>query len=324
MVLIDRFGREVKGVRISVNTSNECNWNCTFCHKEGVEIERGTIMNSDEIQRIMRILVKFGVKKIKITGGEPMLRKDIVEIISKLNNLNVDEISMTTNGTKLAKTAKELKEAGLSRVNISLHSLREDRFKLITGNGNLNSTLKAINEAVDADLTPVKLNVVLLKGINDDETEDLINYASSLNKNEEKVILQLIELVYEGRATKNNFYQRFHFKLDKIEDKLRKLAIKIVERKLHFRNKYVLPNNVVIEIVRPMHNSRFCMGCNRIRITHDGKFKPCLLREDNYVDFLTPIRNGASDEELVKLFKHAVYLREPYFKPDNYSTKLAK
>jgi len=312
-VLFDRFGRPVTGVRISLNPSTFCNFNCIFCHSEGIFEEPKDTMRADEIQRITKVLMKFGVDVVKLTGGEPMLRRDIVDVVQKLGELPLRELSMTTNGTRLAELADELKDKGLDRVNISIHSLREERFKFITGIARLDYTLKAIRRAVEVGLTPVKLNVVVMRGVNEDEVDDIVNFASSLGGGE-KAKVQFIELVAEGSADPS-FYNKFHTDLSAIEERFKRVAVEERVRQLHLRHQYLLPNGVWVEVVKPMHNSAFCMADNRIRITYNGQFKPCLLREDNHVDFLSAMRNGADDEALAELFKKAVLLREPFFKP---------
>ena len=311
--LVDRFGRPTKGVRISVNPSKHCNFECFFCHKEGIQDDPSKTMTSLEIKRIVQILSKFGVNFVKLTGGEPMLRSDILDVVRNLGELQLKEISMTTNGTKLSQLAAQLKNYGLDRVNISLHSLKESRFQIITGTKRLTETMQAIKSCVEAELTPVKLNVVVMKGMNDDEVDDIIEYVSSLGGGD-SAILQFIELVLEGEANRE-FYNKYHVNLDSIEKKMRSLSTKEKVREMHFRHKYLLSNGVWVELVKPMHNSEFCMGNNRIRITYDGQFKPCLLRNDNHIDFLSQSRKGASDEELAELFKLAVQIREPFFKP---------
>lgn len=238
-----------------------------------------------------------------------MLRRDIIEIVRKLRALDLREISMTTNGTLLSKLAEQLHDAGLSRVNVSLHSLRRDRFRFIVGVDGYDEARSAVSAAIQAKLLPVKLNMTLLKNVNDDEIDEMIDFAHSTGENGE-VVLQLIELV----VTDPMFYSKYHCDLAPIEERLKTQAIAVYRRGLHNRPRYVLPNGVTVEVVRPMHNSEFCMKNNRIRITYDGKFKPCLLRDDNHVDFLTRMRAGASDEEIGEIFKRAVQVREPFFK----------
>jgi cyclic pyranopterin phosphate synthase len=207
-----------------------------------------------------------------------------------------------------------LHDAGLSRVNISLHSLDKDRFRSIAGVDGYDEAIGAVGAAIAAKLLPVKLNITLMKGVNDDEIEDLIRFVRR-SGGDGKVILQLIELV----VTDPGFYKKYHCDIAPIEERLKSEAVAIYRRGMHNRPRYILPDGVTVEVVRPMHNSEFCMKNNRIRITHDGKFKPCLLRDDNHVDFLTSMRGGASDEEIAGLFKRAVLLREPFFKTQELS-----
>jgi len=313
MALLDRWGRPVIGVRISVNHAAHCNFSCVFCHREGIP-ESTEVMTPAEIERIVAVMKRYGVDKVKITGGEPMLRKDMTEIVSRIKKHDIREISMTTNGTLLDQRAWDLRRAGLDRVNISLHSLRKERYSHITGTRKFDDTLATITAAVEAGLTPVKLNIVVMKGVNDDEIEEMIAFTEKLGGGE-KVVLQLIELVEEGEA-ESQFFKDYFYDLTEIEEGLRERAVLATTRKMHNRRRYHLPNGVVVELVEPMDNCEFCMGNDRMRITHDGYFKPCLLRIDNQVNFLKSMRSGCSDEELEELFKKAVLLREPFFKPE--------
>jgi len=276
---------------------------------EGIKSTSSTLMTSDEIQRVVRVLSSFGVEAVKLTGGEPILRRDILEIVRKLRAVGLRDISMTTNGTRFSKLAEPLHDAGLSRVNISLHSLRRDRFRFIAGVDGYDAALSAVSAAIEAKLLPVKLNMTLMKNVNDNEIEDMTRFVHRLGGDGE-VVLQLIELV----VTDPSFYSKYHCDLATIEERLKARAIAVYRRGMHNRPRYILPDGVTVEVVRPMHNSEFCMKNNRIRITHDGKFKPCLLRDDNHVDFLARMRAGASDDEIAEIFKRAVLLREPFFK----------
>jgi len=258
-----------------------------------------------EIARITEICASLGVKKVKITGGEPLLREDLEEIVSLISKIpGLKEISLVSNGLLLASRAKSLKNVGLKRVNISLDTLRSDLFRKLTGGGNLDDVIKGIDAALKSNLLPVKLNTVILKGINENEIEDLIKFASRYG-----LILQLIELV----ETEESLYGKYFYDLSHIEDALASRAKEIIMReKMHGRKKYIL-DEAEVEVVRPLHNSEFCLRCTRLRITPDGKFKPCLLQNDGYVDFLSPLRQGASVEELNKIVKTAVERRKPYF-----------
>lgn len=302
-LLIDNFGRPVKSLRISV--TQKCNYNCIYCHMEGINYNVSNEMTPKEIERISRILVKFDIKKVKITGGEPLIRKDIIEIIEAFKKTGMNEISMSTNGSLLKELAKPLRKAGLNRVNISLPSLKKEVYEYITGGGKIENALEGIDAAIEAKLTPIKINTVILKGINENEFYDFINFSK-----DKKVILQLIELV----ETTPYFYEKYHVNLDKYENEIKEKALKIEVRDLHNRKKYKLDNNVEIEFVKPMHNSLFCLKCDRIRITPDGKFKTCLFVNNGLIDFLTSMRNEENDEKIIELLKKAISLRKPYFK----------
>ena len=318
MTIVDRYGRPVTGLRISV--TSRCNLNCIFCHTEGLgkEVE-DVVMTPQEIERVTRIAMEFGVNSVKLTGGEPMMRIDILEIVERLGRLGLKDLSMTTNGFRIAELAGDLRKKGLRRINISLHSIDPAKYAFITGLRDpergrlaLNKTIEAIKKSIEVGLDPVKLNVVVLKGVNENELEDLIKFAEKLSS-KGKVILQLIELVECGSAP--SIFKKNYCNLAEVENEIGKRAVKKVTRRLHFRTQYLLPNGVWVEFVRPTRNYIFCMNDTRLRITHDGKFKPCLMRNDNHVDFLKAMRSGASDEELKKIFLKAVDLREPYWKP---------
>ncbi len=292
-MLIDRYGRVIKHLRISV--TSKCNLKCIYCHREG-ETGISDDMSVEEIERICYAFYQLGVKKVKITGGEPLIRRDIADIISVMPPFN--DISLVTNGTLLSKKAYDLKEAGLHRINVSLDTLRSDRYKSITGRNLIDRVIDGIHSAFDAGLTPIKVNMVILRGINDDEIDDLLEFTSKFNKKGIDVILQLIEVLN---------MPEYYYSLSNIEQKYRNIAERIIIRGLHARKQYIFKDKAV-EFVRPFHKE-FCMHCTRIRVTSDGKIKPCLLRNDNLVDV-----RGLDGDELISAIKKAVELREPYVK----------
>ena len=287
----------------------ECNFDCVFCHNEGFQGSAQTLLTAEEIGRVTKVLLQFGIRKVKLTGGEPMVRPDILDVVRRIGSLHPDDLGMTTNGTRVELLSGPLKDAGMKRLNISLHSLREERFRWITSSVRLKETRAAISKAVEVGLTPVKLNTVLLKGYNDDELWDIIAYAESLGGGD-VVIVQLIELV----PVDLEFYRSYHYDLGLVETQLKERAASILVREMQHRSQYTLPSGVKVEIVKPVHNVDFCMADNRIRITHDGKFKPCLMREDGSIDFLQSLRAGCSDEEIAARFLKMVWLREPFYK----------
>lgn len=296
-MLTDRFGRKVTNLRIAI--TNRCNLNCFYCHREGENSTQKELeMSIEDIQRICNVFYDSGVKKVKITGGEPLMRKDIFDIIQSMPPFK--EVSMTTNGVTLAKKAQELAEVGLSRVNVSLDTLNEEKYKKITG-GDLNRVIDAIYAADEANLRPIKANMLILKGINHNEVEDMLNFTSQFNQDGINVILQVIEnLMLPG-------LEDYYFDITPIEKKYSETAEAVVVREMHKRRQYAI-NKSVVEFVKPLHNSEFCQHCNRIRVTSDGKIKPCLLKNDNLID----IKN-LGGKELLEAVQKAVNLREPFF-----------
>jgi len=291
MTLRDPFGRNINGLRIAV--TSQCNMRCLYCHHEG-EVNPGDQMSGETITNVIRAGADMGVKSIKFTGGEPLMRPDLEEILKDLPQ-HLD-LSLTTNGTFLAERAQALAKAGLDRVNVSLDSLNPDIYSKITGGTkkDLDRVLKGIDAALEAGLTPIKLNMVILKE-NEDEVWDMVDFAR-----ENGLILQLIELLdLEGLGLGGD--------LGRIEDELERRADRIVTRRMHRRRKYFL-QGAEVEVVRPIDNTEFCANCNRLRVTSDGKLKPCLLRNDNLVEMGSPTTKEAKD-----LLKKATALREPYF-----------
>jgi cyclic pyranopterin phosphate synthase len=281
-----------------------------FCHREG-EVKRANVsaekMTVEEIVRISKIAVSLGIARIKLTGGEPLMRRDLPEIISGIAAIpGLKDLSITTNGLLLKGMAKELYKRGLKRVNISLPSINPDTYRKLTS-GNLQQALKGVKAAVEAGFCPVKLNMVILQDVNEGDVPAMIEYARQTG-----TVLQLIEL--DPINVTSNYYQTHHRSLDEQEQMLREKAETIEKRPfMHNRLIYHLPN-VTVEVVHPIENSDFCMHCTRMRVTSDGKLKPCLMRNDNLTDILTAIRQEASDEQLKQLFITANSLREPYNK----------
>jgi cyclic pyranopterin phosphate synthase len=213
---------------------------------------------------------------------------------------------MTTNGTLLAPLAKDLHESGLRRVNINLPTLNVDVYHKLT-EGNVGDALKGVETAVEAGFCPVKLNMLVLMGVNDYAVPEMIEFARKTG-----TILQLIEL--EPINVSAAYYSANHKSLDEYEDLLKQEAVEAETRQyMQNRRIYRLPE-VKVETIRPTENTDFCLHCTRLRVTSDGKLKPCLMRNDNLVDVLTPLRDGANDEQLMGLFKLANQKRQPYNK----------
>lgn len=309
-ILTDTYGRTITNVRIAL--TNACNLRCIYCHHEGEEINGCTVgvhhiqMTKEEIAELISVFAELGVTTIKLIGGEPTLRSDLLDIIRSIPPHI--ESSMTTNGTLLEKMAADLKAAGLSRVNVSLDTMLCDRYQKITGRDLLPDVLAGIDAALAVGLTPVKLNMVILKGINDDEVEEFLSYV----RGKKNIILQIIELMDVNGWADN---------IDHVEDVIRGNAnvvgdlekdiasrsTQVTTRRMHHRRKYCL-GGAEVEVVRPMHNLEFCANCNRLRVTSDGKLKPCLLRTGNEVDI-----RGLHGDELKVAIAQAVQNRSPYF-----------
>jgi cyclic pyranopterin phosphate synthase len=300
--LIDSHGRSVNSLRISV--TQRCNFDCFFCHQEG-ESNPGGEMSPGEIEAIVSVAAELGINKVKLTGGEPLLRDDISEIVRRIDPY-VDEVSMTTNGYGLAEKACDLRDAGLKRVNISLHSTHPDVFCKIIGREALTEVRRGIAAALECGLRPVKLNMVVMKGVNDGEIQDMIDFSREVG-----AILQLIEYQPLERGTDD--WEKYHFDLRPLEEDLEAKAERIVEREMHRRRQYHLRGGAIVEVVRPIHNSQFCRFCTRLRLTSDGRIKPCLMRDDNHVEAVSLLRRGATREEIVEAFMEAVARREPYW-----------
>lgn len=289
--MVDSFGRKVTGLRIALTP--RCNLNCIYCHHEGEAKPNGEI--SDEmVVSVARAAANLGVRSLKFTGGEPLLRRDLAGLIAQMPQ-DLD-ISLTSNGILLAEQAEALAEAGLDRVNVSLDSLQPETYRAITGGreGDLEKVLAGIDAAQAAGLAPIKLNVVVLRE-NEAGISDLIDFCR-----QKGLIAQLIELLdLRGQGISGD--------IDAIERSLASRADSVRTRKMHRRKKYFL-DGAEVEVVRPMDNTEFCANCTRLRVTSDGKIKPCLLRSDNLVEI------GTCDCERIKgLLQEANARREPYF-----------
>ncbi len=296
--LTDNYGRTVKSLRMSI--TNRCNFDCIYCHNEG---DHGSLseMSVETISNIVDVASGMGVNRVKISGGEPLIRNDLEDIVASLPELK--DVSLTTNASMLKGRAQSLKECGLDRVNVSLDSLDPDTYRSIT-NCNANAferVLDGIHEAVDSGLNPVKLNMVLLKDINEVGMDSMLEFTRQYNGN---VILQLIELMdFKDVA-------QYRVNADEVERKLLSEASNVTVRQMHHRKKYII-NGAEVEFVRPVDNTEFCANCNRLRVTADGKLKPCLLSNDDLVDV-----SNASLDELPSLLKLAVSKRVPFHRTE--------
>jgi cyclic pyranopterin phosphate synthase len=262
-------------------------------------------MRSDEIGRIVKIAGSLGVTGVKLTGGEPLVRKDVLEIVEEISSTQgLSDLAMTTNGALLAPLARHLYTRGLKRVNISLPTLDADVYGKLTG-GRIEDVLQGVKAAVAVGFSPVKLNMLILRCVNEYDFPAMLRLASDSG-----AILQLIEL--EPVNVDEGYYLANHKSLDDYESTLKPKAMKVETRRfMQNRRIYHLPD-VDVEVVHPTENVEFCRNCTRLRVTSDGQLKPCLMKNDNLVDILTPMRNGADDNEIERLFLLANQRRQPF------------
>lgn len=299
-MLRDKYGRIVTGIRISL--TDRCNLSCFYCHREW-NIGHGEL-NVERITQLAKVASSLGIRKLRITGGEPLLCDDLLNIVSSTSPF-FEEVSMTTNGTMLKDLASELKRRGLKRVNVSLPTLSPERYFSITGKDLWGDAVKGIMEAKNAGLCPTKVNMVVLKGVNEDEVERMVDFAA-----ENALDLQLIELqpIPDDKA---DVFRRFYRDLEDIEAWLANISkeVTVSGGRVSFRlDRH--GNEITVTTVRPHGNKSFCSACSRLRVTADGKLKPCLLRNDSTVD----LKDAHDFEELRECFLKAVSLREPYWK----------
>jgi len=305
-VVKDKYERPILSLRITL--TNRCNVNCLYCHHDGM-VKSKDEMTADEVYTICKVAKNIGVQKIRLSGGEPLLKKDIVETVQKIGSLDFKDISMTTNGILLEKYAEDLKKAGLNRVNVSLDTLDRETYEFITKKDYLEDAKRGILKAIEVGMYPVKINMVIMKDINQNEIKNMFRFCKENN-----IVLQLIELIESENCDDDKFSEDYHYKLDNIEKELADIADEVHERKfMQGRKKYYIDGGE-IEVVKPVDNSTFCANCSRLRITPDGKIKPCLLRNDNLVELISHIRNGESEEQLEKIFLNGINKREPFNK----------
>ena len=298
-MLEDEFGREVSGVRVSL--TDRCNFDCVYCHNEGLGDTRGPMdpqddeMSTDDVVRFLEVVSEFDIGKVKFTGGEPMLRDDLTEIIRRTPSSM--EVSMTTNGTFLPGRADALREAGLERVNVSQDALDPDEFAEITKSGAYDRVLEGVEAAVDAGLAPVKLNMVVFEHTAE-YVEDMVNHVSE----NAGLQLQLIEYMPELTG-----HPEWNIDIQRVHDWLADIADRVETREMHDRNRYFVGDGMV-EIVDPVENPTFCANCHRVRVTHEGYLKGCLNRNDDLRSMGEMTR-----EEIRETFRETVANRVPYY-----------
>lgn len=299
--LVDGFGRVHDDLRISV--TDRCNLRCVYCMDEdGVAFApAGELLTTEEVVRVGAVARRLGVRTIRVTGGEPLVRAEVVAIVAALGRLGFEDLSLTTNGTRLAKLARPLAEAGLDRVNISCDSLRDDRFPLIRRRGRLEVVLQAMDAAEAAGLTPVKVNVVLARGVNDDEILDFAEFA----RDHRRVVrfIELMPLDSAGAWRRDQVVPSSEV-LERISQRWPLEAVRSpgdpapAERYRFADGEGEI--GVIATVTRP-----FCGTCNRLRVTADGMVRNCLFSDEER-SIRQPMRAGAGDVELAEVFRAVV------------------
>jgi len=295
----DSWGRAVTDIRISV--TKRCNFSCVYCHDEGLgPVDRprsphGEELTVTEVERLVSVAREIGIRSVKFTGGEPLVRDDLEEIVER-TVLQVPDVSLTTNGSLLARRAEGLRDAGLKRVNVSIDSVDPEAFRAIR-HGALAPVLEGIREAIRVGLTPVKLNMVVFRATVG-SIPQMIDYVSG----HEGLKLQLIQFMPELVH-----HERFSVDLAEVRRWLEDHASRVLVREMHHRRIYLF-DRTEVELVDPVRNPEFCANCHRIRVTHRGELKGCLNRNDD----LIPTR-GLDDGALRDAFRQVITLRVPYY-----------
>ena len=304
IAMLDKFKREINYLRVSI--TDRCNLRCKYCMpKEGVsQLGHEDILRYEEILRIIRITRRVGIVKVRVTGGEPLVRRGVVEFLASLGPLGLEDISLTTNGILLESFADRIYRAGVGRINVSLDSLDPAKYEQITRGGDLASVLRGLEQANRAGFSPIKINVVAVRGFNDDEA---LSFARlTLEKPYE---IRFIELMPLGGKRDND---QQYVSNDEIMDRISRAGRLIPVEKAHSDGRLDGPASRyrlegargVIGFISPISHN-FCHSCNRLRLTADGGLRTCLM-VDGEIDLKTPMRKGCADEDLEQLIRKAI------------------
>ena len=299
---------------LRVSVTNRCNLRCVYCHplEDCSLIERDEILQIEEIRRIIRLFAECGIKKVRLTGGEPLLRNDIVRLVCELTAIaGIEELTITTNGVFLEPLAAELKAAGLKRVNISVDSMERRVYERMTGFDLLPRVVKGIYRAIDAGLTPVKINSVIIKGLNNSQKQIIALAGMSVSL---PVAVRFVEYCPTSKFAKpaSDYVPNSEIR-------------KIIEREFGPLSSVSLSNGNGPAAYYKIRNSagsigfisgrssNFCHACSRLRLTSDGKVKPCLYSACQY-NLKQLIRNGADDDEVLELLREILHRKGSYTK----------
>jgi cyclic pyranopterin phosphate synthase len=305
MTLQDKFGRQITDLRVSI--TDRCNFRCVYCRSADPENYRDhdEILSWQELDRLAHIFLSLGIRKIRITGGEPLVRAGVEDYIARLHALGVEDLSMTTNGHLLAERCERLLEAGLRRINISLDSLDPGKFERITRTKSFSAVMHGIDVAQKSRLAPAKINAVLVRGLNDDEVESFAEFAR-----ERGVVMRFIEFMpLDADRTwtrrhvvpASEVHQRIHARWP---------LVQIPHERSETARKYRFADGAPGEIglIAPV-TQPFCGHCSRIRLTADGKLRTCLFSKDDH-DLRGLLREGESDADVTAYIRSVVDEKE--------------
>ena len=293
--MLDHKGRTIDYLRVSL--TDRCNLRCIYCMPEEgiVKKTHNDIIRFENLEKVISAFTALGIKKVRFTGGEPLILKGIEKLIKYTSSLpSIEDVSLTTNGILLADMAEGLKKAGLNRVNISLDTLNKEKFKEITRGGDINKVLSAIEKCISINLKPVKINTVLMKGINDDEIEDFINLTKDM-----PLHVRFIELMPIGEGLK--FFEKSSMKIDEIIDNHKELIH--IKDKSNVASVYKIDRaKGTVGFISPI-SCKFCSDCNKIRLTSTGTIKPCLHSEEEI-----NLKPYVNDEQMLRsVIEDAIY-----------------
>ncbi|MEF8901907.1 MAG: GTP 3',8-cyclase MoaA, partial [Halovenus sp.] len=320
MPLKDDHGRVVTGIRVSL--TDRCNFDCIYCHNEGLGDTRGPMepqdeeMTTEEVIRLLEVVREFDVETVKFTGGEPMLRNDLAEIVRRVPD-DMD-VSITTNGTFLPDRAEALADAGLERVNVSQDAIDPEAFAELTRSGAYDRVIEGVEAALEAGLAPVKLNMVVMEPTAGYVPRMVDHVAAN-----DGLQLQLIEYMPEIAG-----HPEWAVDIDRVHDWLADRADRVEHREMHDRRRYYVGGDAtaetpeidggdpggpaagygMVEVVDPVENPEFCANCHRMRVTHDGTFKGCLNRYDDHRS-----TGDMSRGEIRETFRETVAKRVPFY-----------
>ena len=305
--LKDSFGRTITNLRISV--TDRCNFRCRYCMPEEgmVWMERGELLTYEEIQRLTVIFAELGINKVRLTGGEPLLRRDLHLLIKMISDIpGINDLALTTNGYLLTEQAEMLVNAGLNRINISLDSLNPTKFNIITRRNHFDKVWKGIETAEALGINPIKINVVLIRGINDDE---ILNFANLAR--EHSLIIRFIEFMPIGAddGWSNDKVVPSEEIIKIMESGLEKKLVQIENAHSQAAEQFIFEDGIgqigfISSVSQP-----FCSNCNRVRITSDGKFRTCLFSH-NETDLRKLIRENATDNDIKGILIDQVWSKE--------------